>query len=735
MTVLQSIDAALFRVINGTLQNAFFDWLMPILAGGWWFLVCILTAGTLVIWKGGRRGRLFVLMVLIVMPLADAWLSNTVKRVVGRPRPCGTLSNVNLPMRLDEPATDDENPFHRGCADTNSMPSGHATNSFAATMVAWFFYRRAARLILPLAVLVAFSRVYNGVHYPGDILVGAILGAGCATAVVLTAEGLWRFGARRWFPLWWNAVPSLILQPTSQPVVHIEAANLQREMAKHWLRVGYVLIAAVLVGRLWYIGSERIELSEDEAYQWVWSKHLALSYFSKPPLIAYVQWLGTHVFGDRSFGVRFFSPVCAAVGSFAALRFFARHVSARAGFWLVAIVNVTPLLAVGSTLMTVDPLLVLFWTLAMFTGWHAVQSDGRIKDWALVGLWTGLAFLSKYTALLQWLCWAVFFVLWKPARVHLRRPGPYVALLVNLICTVPVLVWNAQHRWITITHVANDAKAGKGWHFDWRSPLEFLGGTFGLLHPIFFVAMIWAAIAMWKRDTRDPLLRFFFAMGAPLFLVYTIYTLHSAVLLNWIAASVIPLFCVMVVFWERRFAEGAQRVRALLAIGLLTGLFATALMHETDLIKRITGAYLPIKIEPTRRVRGWKQMARIVERQREKLLAEGKPVFIIGGHNGTTSLLSFYMPEAKAAVKDANPLVYFRYMVRPNTQYYFWPSYVSLRRGQNAIYVQEKDKPAPAPPDIVKQFASVTEVDSFPVVHKTRVFHRIQIFACRDLQR
>src|SRR5207244_3936342 len=141
-----------------------------------------------------------------------------------------------------------------------------------------------------------------------------------------------------------------------------------------------------------------------------------------------------------------------------------------------AVINVTPLLALGSVLMTVDPLLVLFWTLAMFAGWRAVQPDGTPRDWILVGLWMGLGFLSKYTALLQWLCWALFFVLWKPARIHLRRPGPYLAILVTLLCAIPVLVWNAQHGWITVAHVANNANVDQGWKFDWRAPLEFLGG-------------------------------------------------------------------------------------------------------------------------------------------------------------------------------------------------------------------------------------------------------------------
>jgi hypothetical protein len=292
-----------------------------------------------------------------------------------------------------------------------------------------------------------------------------------------------------------------------------------------------------------------------------------------------------------------------------------------------------------------------------------------------------------------------------------------------------------QHDWVTVAHVANDAKVGHGWRFDWHPPLEFIGATIGLLHPIFFVATLWASISMWRRRAADPLLRFFFAMGAPLFLVYAIYSVHSSIVANWIAASIIPLFCVMAVYWERRYEAGARHVRAWLTIGLLSGAFAVGILHETDLTKKIAGVRLPPKVDPLRRVRGWTQMANLVARERANLAAEGKPVFVIGGHYGTTSLLSFYMPEAKAAVNSGDPFVYYRYMGRPQNQFFFWPGYVGVRRGQNAIYVQEKDKPAPAPPDIVKQFASVTPIGNFPVIYHTRVLHHVQVFACRDLQR
>jgi 4-amino-4-deoxy-L-arabinose transferase-like glycosyltransferase len=563
--------------------------------------------------------------------------------------------------------------------------------------------------------------------------VGAIIGAGYGVAIAVAVDAIWCFTARRWFPLWWSALPSLLPAPLSPARVAPQAANEKIKAADHWLRLGYVLIAAVFIGRLIYIASGRIELSEDEAYQWLWSKHLALSYFSKPPLIAYVQWLGTHLFGDTELGVRFFSPVCAAVGSLVALRFFAKYVSTRAGFWLVTVLDVTPLVAVGSTLMTVDPLLVLFWSLAMFAGWRAVQPDGNAKHWVLVGLWMGLAFLSKYTALFQWLCWTAFFALWKPARVHLRRPGPYIALAINALCALPVIIWNTQHDWVTISHVASNARLDEGWRFSIGAPLEFLGGTFGLLHPLFFAATVWAAVAMWKRYPNDPLLRFFFAMGAPLFLVYGFYTLHSSVLLNWIAASVIPLFCVMVTFWERRFTEGARHIRSMLSIALFLGAFAVVLLHETNLVKKFANQYLPPRADPLRRVRGWTQMARLVARERAKFEADGKPVFVIAGHYGSAGLLSFYMPEARASLGSA-PLVYYRTVARPNNQFYFWPGYAGVRRGENAIYVQERDNPAPPPRLLVQQFASVTEIGSFPIQSRGRVLHRVQLFACRDLQ-
>jgi len=350
----------------------------------------------------------------------------------------------------------------------------------------------------------------------------------------------------------------------------------------------------------------------------------------------------------------------------------------------------------------------------------------------------GLGFLSKYTELFQWLCWAVFFVLWRPARKQLRRPGPYAALLVHLVCAAPVLIWNSQRHWITVRHVMNDAGAGSAWHPTLRYVGEFIGSEAALLNPFFFIGIVWAAVAFWRRGRQDPKLVYFFSMGAPLFLAYLAQSFHSRVFPNWIAPAVLPLSCLLVTYWDTRWRLGSAKIKPWLNLGLGVGFATVILAHNTDLIGRLTGGWLlPVSQDPLHRVRVWSDCARVLGQARQDLLSEGKPVFIIGDHYGLTSLVTFYLPEAKAGVPD-DPIVYFETKPVPENQFYFWPSYCH-RQGQNAVYFRELDraKPVPAkppPPELVSQFDSVTDLGVRDVLYHGRLCRPLQLFACRGLK-
>ena len=745
---LQTLDTQVFRFFNLTLANPVFDVLMPFLSGNAWFVPGLVAFAAFLIWKGGLRGLICVLVASVVVAVGDGLIINLIKHAVARDRPFLVIPDARVLV---------------GKGGSGSMPSAHAANWFAATMVGLIYYRRSLWFLLPGALLVGCSRIYNGVHYPSDVLVGAILGAGYAAATVLLFEAIWCWAGQKWFPLWWEKVPSVVALPRrSEPASDEGEPDLAGPLPKirgiapagfrapqatvddHWLRLGYLCIAVLLVVRWLYLASGTIQLSGDEAYQWIWSKHLALSYYSKPPLIAYTQFLGTALWGDTAFGVRFFSPLIAAVMSLMLLRFFAREVNARAGFFLLLVINATPLLGGGAILMTVDPLSVLFWTAAMLAGWRAVQDKGTAGDWCLVGVWMGLGFLSKYTELFQWLCWAVFFALWPPARKQLRRPGPYLALLLNVICALPVLVWNAQHHWITVTHVAEAAEAGKAWQLTGKQLLqslrnigEFLGSELGLLNPVFFVGMVWATAAFWKRNRRNPLLVYLFSMGAPVFIAYFLQAIRARILPNWIAPGVLPLFCLMTVYWDTRWRLGVTRVRPWLTTGLVLGFAVVIVAHNTNLVQKLTGHYLPVSLDMLRRAREWDTSAQAVGEARRALLEEGKPVFIIADNYGLAGEFTFYLPEARLDVKDS-PLVYCRSSSVPENQFFFWPGY-ETRKGENAVYVLELkfNNPVPQPPPsrLLSEFESVSDMGVSNILYHGEFLMRpLQFFACRGLK-
>ncbi|MBU6408978.1 MAG: glycosyltransferase family 39 protein [Verrucomicrobia bacterium] len=746
MQWLESLDTRVFYFVNHGLSNPLFDWLMPRLSGGRgvmeWFVPAAVLALLVAVFFGSVRARLCALMIFLVVALGDPLVLNTVKHVIHRPRPCMALPNVI--ERL-------------GCTPSGSMPSAHAGNWFAAAMLVFLFYRHKRPIFLStlfMACAVAFSRVYNGVHYPGDVLAGAILGAGYAAALAITLQSLWNVIGKKWFPLWHSQCPSL-LNPSA--IRHPASAEPHPQSEILWLRLGVLVILVMLIGRWIYLAAGGVQLSQDEAYQWVWSKHPALSYYSKPPGIALIQFAGTRLFGDTEFGVRFFSPLFAAIVSFMLLRFFAREVGSRPSFWLLLVGMATPLLGAGAVLMTIDPPLVLCWTWAMIAGWRAAQPDGKTRQWLVVGLAMGLGFLCKYTAILQIPCWAIFLALSPLARPHLRRPGPWLALLVFFLCASPVVLWNWRHGWVTVRGVADDAGMQTAWHPTLRYFWDFVGQEFGLLNPFFFIAALWAMFAFWR--TKNPLRLYFFSMGAPVFLGYWLFSFHSRVLPNWIAVAILPMFCLMVAWWDEKFRAGWRFVKPLFVVAVATGIFAVVVMYHSPLLGKITGRPLPDEKDPTRRVQGWRQSAAIVEAAREKLAARGKPAFILCGHYGITGLYSFYIPRARKTVTGAEPLVYVMESDRPENQFYFWPQYDyrRTRKGQNAIFVSEanlyklqgdwlwqwvahrplqRSMPAPVslPHHIAAQFQSVTDLGERDVRVKGRVCHRIHLWACYDLK-
>ncbi len=166
-----NINVELFYFFNHTFQNPILDSIMPIFThfGGFKFLVLILIAVILFAKISRRETLKKVAIIALVALLFSGAIAVVLKHVVHEPRPFMTLDNVHLLITED---------------DLNSFPSGHTTSTIAVVTALILNMKELAKkhyliidiVLVLFAILIPFSRMYVGVHYPGDILAGAIIG-------------------------------------------------------------------------------------------------------------------------------------------------------------------------------------------------------------------------------------------------------------------------------------------------------------------------------------------------------------------------------------------------------------------------------------------------------------------------------------------------------------------------------------------------------------------------------
>lgn len=154
-------DIYLFYLLNQKSQNAFFDWFMPFITDLKNSIFLLFGLGLLVLYRQRRKGIFLIVFMGITLAITDQFSSNFLKDLVGRIRPCHTLSEVRL-------LTD--------CNTSYSFPSSHAVNIFAGAYFVAKPLKEFSILFYVLACLVSYSRVYIGIHYPFDVLGGAAIG-------------------------------------------------------------------------------------------------------------------------------------------------------------------------------------------------------------------------------------------------------------------------------------------------------------------------------------------------------------------------------------------------------------------------------------------------------------------------------------------------------------------------------------------------------------------------------
>ena len=403
-------------------------------------------------------------------------------------------------------------------------------------------------------------------------------------------------------------------------------------------------VLALIVLRL--VAAAWTPLTFDEAYYWMWSKHLAFGYYDHPPMVALVIRAGTLIGGDTELGVRLFSillalPMSFAIYRTAAILFGGTRLAANA----TILFNVTLMVAVGTLIVTPDsPLLVAASFVLFFLA--KVLETGRGAWWLAVGAAVGCALLSKYTALLFGPAILIWLVAVPKQRRWLISPWPYLGGLVAFAIFASVILWNAEHQWVSFLKQIGDRVRVDEFHpyhvaeliptqFAFATPLVFILGAMGL-----YALIRRKAGAMPARVLIDAM---FWTIAA----YFIWHSLHARVEANWFA-PVYPAFAIAaavaahLVRWE---AREERLVRFCLRWAPSVGIVMFALL----VLQANTGWLSLYRRDATVRSVGvgWRELADQIEAVRKRVGA----TCVLAPDYGTTSWLAFYLPRSTCVVQ------------------------------------------------------------------------------------
>lgn len=358
----------------------------------------------------------------------------------------------------------------------------------------------------------------------------------------------------------------------------------------------------------------------DEAYSLSNAHNLALSYFDHPPLHYWIAHFSQALFGNTRLVRLPFVIMFAGTGWFI-FRLTQRLFGNSAGIWALLSLNLSGFftVAAGTWVLPDGPLLLCLAAAADTFVTIIQDSNGeqasQLSNWLRIGLWLGLAGLSKYQAIALPVGMALFVVTMSKYRNLLRSPAPYLAGALALAIVSPVFIWNMENGWASILFQAHRGAQQAVW-----KPAHVVTITLGqilFILPWVFVPLSWATATAMRlgRASEGDWLCLCFAL--PLIVVVTLIPLFGPPgLPHWSMAGWIFLFPVL----GRWLADASSRARrwpllwAQASAGLLVALCVVlAVQAETGWLKKIAPAAFA-KSDPSTEALAWDELKPVVNR-------------------------------------------------------------------------------------------------------------------------
>lgn len=300
--------------------------------------------------------------------------------------------------------------------------------------------------------------------------------------------------------------------------------NLASKQHKNFLY--FISIVAILRLAL----APFVGLGVDEAHYVLYALNLDLSYFDHPPLVGWIQYVFTSIFGTGEFGARVAAIVIGFVTSiFIYKLIYDINKNTTQAFVAVLALHASFLFNALFLMLMPDTLLFLLILPIIFTVIE-IEKNNKLPQWLLLGVFLGLAGLSKYTAVL-FIFPIIIYVLMRKRYDLLYTPKIILSILIAFVIILPVIIWNIQNDWSSFAYQSSHVVGNST--INWNGFISSIGAQIGAYNP--FLAPL-AFYGLYKALRSQNSTLFLTALfGLVMILFFTYASLYKTALPHWSA--------------------------------------------------------------------------------------------------------------------------------------------------------------------------------------------------------
>ena len=457
-------------------------------------------------------------------------------------------------------------------------------------------------------------------------------------------------------------------------------------------------------------------LMPQDAYYYLYGQNLSLSYFDHPGMIGYILRIFTEIFGQSIFTIKLADFVITSLTILSFYKLASYFLSKQKLERAIVLIASTLFISILSFNSTPDVPLLLFWSISLICLYKAIFEEKK-WFWIFGGIAMGLAFNSKYTALLLQIGLIAFLLFSNKYRRLFLSPWLWISLLISVAITFPVWWWNYQNDFASFAFQSSERTSSIS-KFN-LSPKYFFGAIghqLFLLLPVLFLVCITFTFKYIKRALlkfRIPQSKtlFLLAFFIPTFVGFFAITPIYWVKLNWMMPSYITGIILAGMFISKK----------LLKIQLIFSIVFHVLFSLQILFYLV-----PIKSDDT--WVGWKELS-----QETKKLQETYPnTFVFSEDNYKTSAcLNFFMNEKVYAQNIIGlPALHFDYL----------GDELSSLNNKNALFIDSdkrftnSDKKGNHHPLLDNYFDKITELEPIIIKEDGKEVRKFWVFYCTNYQ-